>query len=111
MAICRTEYSESAHSAIKCFYKYILKQTNKFKFIKYAKRNRRLPIVLSVEEMQRIIYVCSNLKHKTILCLMYSTGIRVGEVINLRICDIDSSRMVINILDAKGGRHRQLTLD
>jgi len=77
----------------------------------YAKRSRRLPIVLSVEEMQRIIFAASNLKHKTILCLMYSTGVRVGEVINLRICDIDSSRMVINILDAKGGKDRQVTLD
>ena len=101
----------SHHSAIKCFYKYVLKQPNKFRYIEYAKRNRKLPIVLSVEEMQRIIFVCENLKHKTILCLMYSTGIRVGEVINLRICDIDSSRMVINILDAKGGKDRQVTLD
>lgn len=99
------------HSSIKCFYKYVLRQPNKFKYIEYAKRNRKMPIVLSVEEMQRIIFACSNLKHKTILCLMYSTGVRVGEVINLRICDIDSSRMVINILDAKGGKDRQVTLD
>lgn len=99
------------HSSIKCFYKYILRQPNKFKYIEYAKRNRKLPIVLSVEEMQRIIFSCTNLKHKTILCLMYSAGIRVGEVINLRICDIDSSRMVINIINAKGGKDRQVTLD
>lgn len=99
------------HSAIKAFYKYIARQPNKFRFIEYCKRSRRMPIVLSVEEMQRIIFAATNLKHKTILCLMYSTGIRVGEVINLRICDIDSSRMVINILDAKGGKDRQVTLD
>lgn len=99
------------HSAIKCFYRYILRQPNKFKYIEYCKRNRRLPIVLSVEEVQRIIFCCSNLKHKTIICLMYSTGMRVGEVINLKICDIDSSRMVINIIDAKGGKDRQVTLD
>jgi len=99
------------HSAIKCFYKYVLRQPNKFKYIEYAKRNRRLPIVLSVEEMQSIIFSCSNLKHKTILCLMYSTGVRVGEVINLKICDIDNSRMIINVRDAKGGKDRQVTLD
>lgn len=101
----------SYHSAIKCFYKYVCRQPNKFKYIEYCKRNRKLPIVLSVEEVQRIIFACSNLKHKTILCLMYSTGVRVGEVINLKISDIDSSRMVINIQDAKGGKDRQVTLD
>lgn len=101
----------SNHSAIKCFFRYTLKQPNKFRYIEYCKRNRRLPIVLSVEEMGRIIHCASNLKHKTILCLMYSTGMRVGEVINLRIQDIDSSRMVINIIDAKGGKDRQVSLD
>lgn len=99
------------HSAIKCFYKYEVRQPNKFKYIEYCKRTRRLPIVLSVEEMQRLIFATSNLKHKTILCLMYSTGMRVGEVINLKIENIDSSRMIINVIDAKGGKDRQVTLD
>lgn len=99
------------HSAIKCFYKYQVKQPNKFKYIEYCKRNRRLPIVLSVEEMQRLIFACSNLKHKTIICLMYSTGMRVGEVIDLKLSNIDPSRMIINIQDAKGGKDRQVPLD
>lgn len=101
----------SYHSAIKCFYKYICRQPNKFKYIEYCKRNRRLPIVLAPDEMQSIIFAASNLKHKTILCLMYSTACRVGEVINLKIEDIDSKRMVINIRDAKGGKDRIVTLD
>lgn len=99
------------HSAIKAFYWYVGNQPNKFKYIQYCKHNRKLPIVLSVQEMQRIIFSASNLKHKTILCLMYSTGIRVSEVINLKLSNIDRSRMVINIIDAKGGRGRQVTLD
>lgn len=99
------------HSAIKLFYKYVIKQPNKFRFIEYCRRSRRLPIVLSLEEMQRIIFSAYNLKHKTILCLMYSTGCRVGEIINMKLCDIDRSRMVINIRDAKGGKDRQVTLD
>jgi integrase/recombinase XerD len=101
----------AVHSAIKCFYKYVIKQPNKFKYIEYCKRSRRLPIVLSIEEMQKLINAADNLKHKTIICLMYSTAIRVSEVINLKIEDIDSSRMVINIRDAKGGKDRQVTLD
>lgn len=99
------------HSAIKCFYKYVAKQPNKFKYIEYCKRKRRLPIVLSIQEMQKLIFAASNIKHKTILCLMYSTGMRISEVINLKISDIDSSRMVINIVNAKGGKDRQVTLD
>jgi integrase/recombinase XerD len=99
------------HSAIKCFYKYVCRQPNKFKYIEYCKRSRRLPIVLSVEEMQRLIFACSNLKHKTIICLMYSTACRVSEVINLKLSDIDHSRSIIYIRDAKGGKDRQVPLD
>lgn len=99
------------HSAIKCFYKYVCRQPNKFKYIEYCKRNRKLPIVLSVEEMKKLIFTCENLKHKTIICLMYSTGIRVSEVINLKLTDIDPSRMIIYIRNAKGGKDRQVTLD
>jgi len=99
------------HSAIKAFYKYVCRQPNKFKYIEYCKRNRRLPIVLSPEEMQSIIFAADNLKHKTILCLMYSTACRVSEVINLKVNNIDASRMVINIIDAKGGKDRNVPLD
>lgn len=101
----------SIHSALKCFFKYTMKQPNKFRYIEYCKRSRRLPIVLSMDEMHQLILAAENLKHKTIICLMYSTAIRVSEVINLKIKDIDSKRMVINIIDAKGGKDRQVTLD
>lgn len=98
------------HSAIKCFYKYTLKQPNKFKYIEYCKRDRKLPIVLSQSEIQKLFSSCANIKHKSILSLLYSAGLRVSEVINLRPENIDSSRMVINILDAKGGKDRQVML-
>jgi integrase/recombinase XerD len=100
----------SHHSAIKCFYKYTLKQPDKFKYIEYAKRNRKLPVVHSQDEIQKLISACDNLKHKTIICLMYACGLRVGEVIKLKICDVDSGRMIINIRDAKGGKDRQVML-
>lgn len=101
----------AVHSALKCFYRYTLNQPNKFKYIEYCKRSRKMPIVFSVDEIQKLITACTNLKHKTIICLMYSAGLRVGEVINLKIQHIDSSRMVINILDAKGGKDRQVGLN
>jgi integrase/recombinase XerD len=99
------------HSAIKKLFYFVANQPNKFRYIKYCRKKEKLPIVLSIEEMGRIIHCATNLKHKAILCLLYSTGMRVSEVINLRIQDIDSSRMVINIINAKGGKDRQVGLD
>lgn len=99
------------HSAIKCFYHYVLNQPNKFRYIEYCKRTRKLPIVLSKDEVQRMFSVCENIKHKAILALLYSAGLRVSEVINLKIKCIDSDRMIINILNAKGGKDRQVMLD
>lgn len=108
----KTQNTQRAnHSAIKCFFLYTLKQPNKFKYIEYCKKDKNLPIVLSIEEIQRLFYECTNIKHKAILSLLYSAGLRVSEVINLKINNIDSSRMVINILDAKGGKDRQVMLN
>lgn len=98
------------HSAIKRFYHYVMRQPNKFKYIEYCRKETRLPIVLSVDEMQRIINAATNIKHKAIICLMYACGLRVSEVINLKTCHIDSDRMIIYIVDAKGGKDRPVPL-
>jgi integrase/recombinase XerD len=98
------------HSAIKKFYGICLNQKNKFRYIPYAKKSNKLPIVLSVEEIQRMFDVCENLKHRVILSLLYAAGLRVSELINLKWCHIDRSRMVINIVQAKGKKDRQVML-
>ncbi len=98
------------HSAIKCFYKYVVKQPNKFKYIEYARKQTKIPVVHSIEEIQKLINVCTNKKHKSIICVMYACGLRISEVLNLKIKDIDSSRMVIGIKNAKGGVDRQVML-
>ena len=111
LTIFKTQNTQrSNHSAIKCFFLFTLKQPNKFKYIEYCKRDRKLPIVLSIDEVQKIFNTCVNIKHKAILSLLYSAGLRVSEVINLKIINIDSSRMIINIIDAKGGKDRQVML-
>lgn len=99
------------HSAIKKFYDVCLGQKNKFKYIPYAQKNNKLPIVLSVEEIQRMFDVCENKKHKVILALLYSCSLRVSELINLKWTNIDRSRMVINIIQAKGNKDRQVGLN
>lgn len=100
----------SYHSAIKLFYEICLKQKNKFKYIPYARKSNKLPIVLSTDEVQSMFSVCENLKHKVILALLYSTGMRVSELINLKWQHIDRSRMIINIIQAKGSKDRQVML-
>lgn len=99
------------HSAIKIYYEKVAHVgIEKFKYIERPKRNKKLPIVLSVDEIQRMFDVCDNLKHKVILALLYSCGLRVSELINLKWQHIDRSRMIINIIQAKGNKDRQVML-
>ncbi len=98
------------HSAIKKFYDICLGQRNKFRYIPYCRKSNKLPIVLSVDEIQSMFKVCDNLKHKVILAILYSCGLRVSELINLKWGHIDRSRMIVNIIQAKGKKDRQVGL-
>ena len=74
------------------------------------KREKYLPTVLSKEEVARIISATTNLKHKTLIILTYSAGLRISEVINLKLTDINSDRMQINIRQGKGHKDRSIML-
>ncbi|MHB0756575.1 tyrosine-type recombinase/integrase [Polaribacter sp. M15] len=78
--------------------------------IERPKKVKQLPSVLSVEEIKAIFNSLTNLKHKTLLSLLYSGGLRIGEALNLRIEDIDSDRMLIHIKQAKGKKDRYTLL-
>lgn len=105
-----TNTQRSQHGAIKKFYEICLHQKEKFKYIPYTRKEQKLPIVLSVDEIQKMFSVCDNTKHKVILALLYSCGLRVSELINLKWQHIDRSRMIINIIQAKGNKDRQVML-
>ena len=96
--------------AVTSFYKITIGMPNKIAKIPYPKSDNRLPIVLSQEEVQRMFDVCENLKHKVILALLYSCGLRAAELINLQWKNIDRSRMIINIIAGKGNKDRQVML-
>lgn len=96
--------------AIKSFYEITVNMPVKIDRIPYAKKSKSLPIVLSVDEIQKMFSVCENTKHKVILALLYSCGLRVSELINLKWQHIDRSRMIINIIAAKGDKDRQVGL-
>jgi len=80
------------------------------KYLKGIKRQSRLPDVLSVDEVKQVIESIDNIKHKAIISLIYSCGLRISECINLRIRDIDSKRMMIKILQGKGQKDRYVQL-
>lgn len=108
---CKTKNSISHRlSALKLFYAITGKQPLKLKYIKYPRSEKKLPVVLSQEEVQRMFDVCDNIKHKVILSLLYACGLRVSELINLKWAHIDRSRMIINIIHGKGGKDRQVML-
>ncbi|HET8839307.1 MAG TPA: tyrosine-type recombinase/integrase [Flavobacteriaceae bacterium] len=74
------------------------------------KRPKRLPEILSLEEVKVILDSTGNLKHKTLLSLIYSAGLRIGEALSLKASDIDSQRMLIHIKNAKGKKDRYTLL-
>lgn len=78
--------------------------------IERPKKEKRLPDVLSKTEVKAILGHTLNLKHKTLLCLLYSAGLRIGEAIDLKVGDIDSKRMLIHIKQGKGKKDRYTLL-
>jgi len=76
----------------------------------FPKHSRRLPTVLSQEEIARLIDASGNLMHRAMLMTLYATGVRRAELCRLKVADIDSERMVLHIHQGKGGRDRDLPL-
>jgi site-specific recombinase XerD len=93
-------------ASVKFLYHEVLKEPIDFDFNIKMKKPSTIPEVLSVEEVQRFLNTFTNLKHKSIFTLCYSAGLRVGEILNLKISDIDSNRMQIRVHQAKGKKDR-----
>lgn len=97
-------------NAVKFYYEKVLKRDKTFYELERPRKKNPLPKVLSKQEVKRIIDSCTNIKHKCIISLLYSTGIRRGELLNLKIEDVNSDRMQIRIEGAKGNKDRLTTL-
>jgi integrase/recombinase XerD len=76
----------------------------------YPKSPRRLPIVLSEQEVKQLLEAVINIKHRAIVMTLYSAGLRVAEACGLRVTDIDSGRMVIRVDQGKGAKDRYVQL-
>lgn len=101
-----SSYQNQSINAIKFYYEKVKGGARKFYLIERPLREQKLPIVLSVEEIQAMIKVTTNLKHKTMIMLCYSAGLRISELLNLKVTDVDSNRMQVRIKSAKGKKDR-----
>jgi len=99
-------YCVIQQNALRHLYLDTLGRTDGLQAIPRPKRERRLPVVLSREEVQRLFAVTGNLKHKALLMVAYDAGLRLSEILNLRSEDIDSQRMVIRVRQGKGKKDR-----
>jgi len=112
---CQSSISQ-AYSALKFFYETTLKRDwNGFR-IPRVKMGKKLPVVLSLQEIQAIFSAVGNLKHRAVLMTIYSAGLRLSEVVHLKVSDVDSQRMTIRVQQGKGQKDRytllgQRTLD
>lgn len=93
-------------NAIKFFYERVRKRERKVYALERPLKEQKLPIVLSEEEVAAILRAMDNLKHRTMLRLIYAAGLRRSELVNLRVTDIDRQRRVINIRGGKGKKDR-----
>ncbi|SDL26522.1 Site-specific recombinase XerD [Salinimicrobium catena] len=112
--IAAYEYSLSSHrqciSAVKHFLELYQQTAVDLTELHRPKKSRYLPIVLSKEEAVRLLQATRNLKHRAILAMIYSSGLRIGELLNLRLHEIDIQRRQLFINDSKGRKDRVVIL-
>lgn len=105
-----SSYQNQVINAIRLFYRKIEHRQLDIDGLERPRRNKKLPEIFSLDEIQRLFEATENVKHRTILMLIYSAGLRRGEVLNLQPKDIDSQRMVIHIHGGKGKKDRIVPL-
>ncbi|MFH1508891.1 MAG: tyrosine-type recombinase/integrase [bacterium] len=94
-----------ALNAIKFFYAEVLRSPQSID-LKFAKRSKKLPIVLSRSEIHKIILATTNPKYRLMISLGYACGLRVSEVVDLRVADLDINELIVHLKEAKGKKDR-----
>jgi site-specific recombinase XerD len=103
-------YINQAINAIKFYYEVVLEMPNRFYALERPRKESKLPKVISKEEVLLLIESTSNLKHKCIVQLLYSSGLRRSELLNLKVGDIESKRMLVRVEGGKGKKDRYTLL-
>jgi integrase/recombinase XerD len=97
-------------AALRFFFVRTLKRPEFRDFLPYPREEERLPTILSLDEVARLINASGNLFRRALLMTVYVTGMRRSEVVRLKVSDIDSQRMIIRVVQGKGGKDRDLPL-
>ena len=103
-------YLNQAINAIKFYYEVVLGMPNRFYEIERPRKESKLPTVISKEEILVIIENTNNIKHRCIVELLYGSGLRRSELLNLKLVDVDSKRMLIRVEGGKGNKDRHTLL-
>lgn len=105
-----TSYINGSYSVCQLFFKVVLKKPFSLTDVPRVKNTKKLPMVLSKSEVIAILDSIENMKHRAILMTAYSAGLRVSEVIQLKVADIDSENMQLFVRSGKGDKDRYTTL-
>ncbi len=97
-------------AALRFVYRVTLKRADMVPHIPYPRATRRHPVVLSPDEVSRLLRAIPNVKHRTVAMVLYGAGLRISEALALELRDIDSARMVITVRHGKGDSDRQVAL-
>jgi integrase/recombinase XerD len=97
-------------NGLRFFYHTTLKRDRTTFTIPSPRQSGKLPVVLSREEVQRLISHATNQRHRTMLMTTYAAGLRLNEILHLQVHDIDSARMTIRVVQGKGGKDRYTLL-
>lgn len=97
-------------SALRFFFRVTLKRHDIVEHTTFIRQPRKLPVVLSPEEVARLLNAAPGLKYKAALSVAYGAGLRAAEVVSLKVCDIDSKRMIIRVEQGKGRKDRNVML-
>ena len=96
--------------ALRFLYIKVLKRRDMKEDLPYPKQRLRLPVILSPDEVGQLIGAARNLYHRTMLMTLYSTGLRRAELCRLKVADVDSKRMMLRVVQGKGGIDREVPL-
>src|SRR5438045_885883 len=97
-------------AALRFFFRVTLKRSDIIEHTTFLHEPRKLPVVLSPEEVARLLDAASGLKYKAALSVAYGAGLRAAEVVSLKVSDIDGKRMVIRVEQGKGRKDRNVML-
>lgn len=100
----------ASYSGLKIFWEQVLDRSWPSSKIPRSRQRKKLPQVLSEEEVRNLIQGTKNVKHRCLLETLYSTGIRLGEVVDLEFRDVQSDRQLLQVRNGKGGRDRRTVL-